>query len=282
MTKLEAVALILMRNGMGPPSQLDTGGPSEAGIAERMIDAEEVDLQARGWHYNTVRNYDLEPDLYEISNASYTAATKTLTQAGAFSAATVGQSLSLSHASLTETEAIVTGVDSTNGNYVTLDRDIAAGDIASGITGEAMTNRIAVPAGTINIDADESYEIKDLTQHGGRLWDRDELTDMFSDPVTVRLVERWTFSCMPYAIQRYIALKAALVYNESRGNREMRGGILREFLEAEKDANKWNTDMRDINVLESFDAMLVRGGRSAFSNGYSATPLYGDKFWPRG
>jgi hypothetical protein len=61
-TKLDAVNYILMRNGEGPVSVLDTGGSSAAARAERTVDLSEWEIQAEGWRYNTRENVDLSPD----------------------------------------------------------------------------------------------------------------------------------------------------------------------------------------------------------------------------
>lgn len=62
MTKLEAVNYILTGNGMRPVPQLDTSGQGYIAEAERILDLVELEIQGRGWHYNTLTKVVLSPD----------------------------------------------------------------------------------------------------------------------------------------------------------------------------------------------------------------------------
>lgn len=62
MTELEAVQLILTRNGLRPPAALDTGGRSDAAEAERLLAESDLAIQSEGWHYNTMKDVTLSPD----------------------------------------------------------------------------------------------------------------------------------------------------------------------------------------------------------------------------
>jgi len=60
MTKLDAVNIVLTRNGRAPVSALDTSAASEAAHAEQLIDEVELRIQAEGWPYNTRSDVELE------------------------------------------------------------------------------------------------------------------------------------------------------------------------------------------------------------------------------
>jgi len=62
MTKLEAVNKILRRCGLYAVTTLDTDGPSNAAEAERCLDDAELEIQTRGWNYNTRINVELAPN----------------------------------------------------------------------------------------------------------------------------------------------------------------------------------------------------------------------------
>lgn len=62
MTKLEAVNSVLRRVGKHPVAALDTGGISEAGRIEAVIDDVERQTQYEGWGYNRRTNVTLTPD----------------------------------------------------------------------------------------------------------------------------------------------------------------------------------------------------------------------------
>jgi len=61
MDKLAAVNRVLQKTGRLPVTVLDTNGSSIAGMAERAIDMEELEIQAHGWHYNTRTDVELTP-----------------------------------------------------------------------------------------------------------------------------------------------------------------------------------------------------------------------------
>lgn len=62
MTKLDAVNEILAATGRPPITVLDTNGQSHAAHAERELDRAELEIQSRGWTYNTRKEVELSPD----------------------------------------------------------------------------------------------------------------------------------------------------------------------------------------------------------------------------
>ncbi len=62
MTKLDGVNYILTGNGQRPVTVLDTSGTSYVAEAERLLDTVELEIQTRGWHYNTLTKVVLTPD----------------------------------------------------------------------------------------------------------------------------------------------------------------------------------------------------------------------------
>lgn len=62
MTKLEGVNKLMRKAGLQPVRALDTDGASNAAEAERCLDDAELEIQSRGWNYNTRTNIELEPD----------------------------------------------------------------------------------------------------------------------------------------------------------------------------------------------------------------------------
>lgn len=93
MNKLQAVQKILRSNGLQPRNQLDTTGASDMADAERILDEVELEIQARGWHYNTRKKVQLSPgtgDRIEIPegviaiDTDYTSSSVNVTQQGQF------------------------------------------------------------------------------------------------------------------------------------------------------------------------------------------------------
>ena len=62
MLKLEAVNIVLTRNGLKPSPSLDTNGASEAAEIERLIDETSLEVQSEGWWFNIYPNVTLNPN----------------------------------------------------------------------------------------------------------------------------------------------------------------------------------------------------------------------------
>lgn len=269
MTLLEGVNFILKRSGLGVVSSLQTGSAAPAGFAERFIHEESMAIQAQGWPCNVFENIELSPDLYSFTNAAYTAQTFGITDYGQFLTASVGQTIDITAGAATLGEAIVASVDSgTGGDFVNLTADINGGvDLASGVAGTALTNRIALPDSCLWIDADDRYEWRDLVQSGAYLYDRgvDENTNQFSDSVIATYCQWKSFGCLPFTLQRYILCSAAVEFCQAYGTERewmRRRGTLHESLrEAQAAAFRERGHAADVNVLDSADAHYARGGR---------------------
>lgn len=266
MTKLDAVQEILRRSGLYVPPALDTDGASAAANAERVLDAEELAVQSRGWHYNTRRKVQLSPDLFEFDNATWDEGGLSLTQSGAFASAVAGQ-----------TVTITGGANATTGDYevasvgsadtITLTSSIGA-SATTGITGQAANNRIELPAGVIIIDSDWTDACRDLTQRGGAVLDLDDNTQLFDGDLFVTYVERLEFGCIPYPVRRYIMLRAAWEFNAAYGDPSRRAAIGRAVQEARAAALRFNGRTGNYNMLDGASSFLARGQRSRYPQGY--------------
>lgn len=264
MQKIDAVREILLRLGLKPGSALETGVQSDMGTAEDLLNQEELAVQGRGWHYNTLRDYELSPELYTFDNAAWTDATKTLTQTGKFVEATAGQSLEITAGATAGTYTVATRVSD---DAVTLEEDISSGgNIASGIVGSAINNRIALPSDTIRVDTDAASKYYDFTQSGGRMYDLAENTDMFSSSYRFTLIVRKEFGCIPYEIRRYIMLRAALRMAEMRAD-ERSPVIRRDMEESRRRALRMNSRLTNANVFDTAQSQQLRGLRSRLGSG---------------
>lgn len=257
MTKLEAVQEVLRRNGIKPASALDPNGDSTMGQAERILDAEELNIQTRWWHYNTRTDIEVSPSLYTFTGADWTAASKTLTKTGAFADAWAGQTLTLSGTGVTAGDYVVESV--TSDNAVVLETSCAAGNLSAAVDGEAADNVIELPTGVIRIDTYGFDAWRDFTQRGQYLLDKDNNDTFFETAVTVTYVERLEFCGIPQAVQQYIAMSAALTFCETFGDGRRRGVIAEALREAKAQAIRVDGGDRDINVFNSPTALRHQG-----------------------
>lgn len=63
LTELEAVNVMLTTIGEAPVNTLTTSAVSDVGIARSILTETSREIQSRGWHYNTEKNYPLVPDV---------------------------------------------------------------------------------------------------------------------------------------------------------------------------------------------------------------------------
>lgn len=281
MTTLEGVNEILAAAGLAPVPALDTSGASWARTAEDCLNRAAADLQSDGYPTTVRLDVEVSPVLFTFSNAAWTDSTLTLTQAGAFTDASVGQTIEITGGSgVTLGEYEVTGIDATNGDYIVLDSDIngASGDIGSGVTGEATTNQIVVPDGCLDIDTTGADSWKDLVQLGDHLYDRDNNTDQFDASVKCQYTLRYGFACLPYKLQQYIVAKATVAFYERFPARQntILGRLMEHEVNAKVRADQFKSDLLDSNRLLTLHNLEAMGYR----NVTSTPPIYDGRFLP--
>lgn len=268
MTKLQALQEILQRCGLRPPSALQTGSPSDMGLAEQFFDQESLDVQAIGWEYNTRFNIELSPSLYTFDNATYDDSVRSLTQAGAFADATVGQTLNLEATGIVVAgEYIVESLLSDNAVTLTTSATEGAGN-QSGVSGAALDNKIVAPEYAISFDTDAADEWREFTQQGRRLYDNTNNTDLFTNSIKTTYVEQLEIGCVPYQVRKYIMMRTALRLAQFR-NLHVEG-IRRDMLIAERRAFEYNTKAMRLNIHGTRDARAMRANRTSsafFRNG---------------
>jgi hypothetical protein len=71
MTTLKAVQRICLLSGLRAPSALDTGGPTDPGLAESYLDEANTEIQTVGWPENTEDGVKLTPSAGALGTAQY-------------------------------------------------------------------------------------------------------------------------------------------------------------------------------------------------------------------
>lgn len=257
---------------MPTPSALATGSGSAVGECERVLDEADLRIQGNGgigWHYNRRYNVELEPDLFSFTNAAWTDSTHGITQTGAFTTATVGQTISITGGSgVTAQDVEVVEVDPL-GNWVNVDTDIngGSGDIASGVAGTASTNRITIPTGCISIDTYGRDEWRNFTQIGSYLVDLDNNVDQFSEGYKFEYVLRYSIGCMPHEIAELVVSEAAISFAAMMNTDQSRvREIGRKLLSASAAAKRASLRAADTNILDTPEAFINRGFRNREGN----------------
>lgn len=113
-----------------------------------------------------------------------------------------------------------------------------------------VTGTIYLPVSTLRVDSAGSDSDRDLVERDGRLYDRDNKTFIFTRAVFVDLIQQLDFESLPYRLRKYIATKAARVYQERTEGSVSLDSFLRK--EEEDCKAKWldtEADGDDLNVL---------------------------------
>lgn len=92
---------------------------------------------------------------------------------------------------------------------------------------------IILPAGTSSVEGDGLFSQRDFLVRGTRLYDRENHTYTFKEPVTVSITFTRTFDEIPETARRYIALRAARLFQNRVEGREDESDLRDEM-------NAWN------------------------------------------
>ncbi len=181
-TKLEAINELLDAIGEAPVNSETNTGLVEADLAVARLDKTSRRVQKRGWHWNTLKDYVLDPD---------------------------------------------------------------------------VSGNINLPAATLEVDSVSRSAHKDVVQRGDRLYDRDNNTFVFTDPVTVDISLFLDFEDLPENARDYITLRAARKFQQrtfgstelSEFDREDEQQAWFDMLDAESDAGDFNMLRDNLSVF---------------------------------
>jgi hypothetical protein len=119
-----------------------------------------------------------------------------------------------------------------------------------------INGNIGLPNGTLRIDTSGTSADVDAVERDGKLYDREHQTSIFTKPVYVDITYDLGFETLPYRLRKYIAHKAARVYQERTLGSVQLDSPLRAD---EQDAHaKWlsaDEESSDSNVLRDSDSV---------------------------
>lgn len=115
---------------------------------------------------------------------------------------------------------------------------------------------ITLPASTLKVDSTGKDKRRDIIERDGRLYDRDNRTFIFTSSVEVDLVQELTFESLPYRLRKYIAAKAARVYQErTEGSVSLDSFLRREEDECKAKFLESEAESDDLNVLTASESV---------------------------
>lgn len=135
---------------------------------------------------------------------------------------------------------------------------------------------VLTPAGTIWIRSGGQDYWRDLVQLGGKLYDRDNNTDVFTANVYCDYCLRYEFECIPYEIQQYLVLRSAQEFVQRHGEQFLgRGGMItrmqllqQPLRESRRDAKRFEANTGSHNVLATDEHHNRMGRRRRFIGGW--------------
>ncbi len=120
--------------------------------------------------------------------------------------------------------------------------------------------QIILGSNVIRIDSTSKVRStsKDIVERGGRLYDRERNTSVFTDAVKVDRVVVLNFDDLPEAARRYIATRSARVFHD----RVVGSGELHRFFQ-EDEAQAWSelleyeSDVGDYTIFDDYDVYRI-------------------------
>lgn len=132
------------------------------------------------------------------------------------------------------------------------------------------SNIITIPENAIRVDTYGKDITRDVALRGRRLYDRDDNTYEFTQPVLTTIVRLFEFECLPEPIALYVALEAAVRWADSRPSPH--GGVrdlYRQRLMAKIDADRYRAEQSDVNVFRTASAYRLFGERRRRNVGHN-------------
>lgn len=115
---------------------------------------------------------------------------------------------------------------------------------------------ILLPSNTLSVDTTGIDRDRDLVQRGRRLYDRDNHRYTFTKPVTVELTVGLPFEELPETARRYIALRAARLFQDRVEGQADQGDSQDEMM-AMADLKADQLRVEDSNVLSGSYGMRL-------------------------
>jgi len=126
-------------------------------------------------------------------------------------------------------------------------------------------DNLALPANVLSVDTTGDDKNKDLVARGRILYDRVKHTYTFSEPVYVDIVVALGFEELPEIARRYIAVRAARIYQE----RVMGNGSISNFNTSDEDMARAallaeNMEIEDNNMMTGNASVFGILSRTAY------------------
>lgn len=120
-----------------------------------------------------------------------------------------------------------------------------------------INDEINLPLNVARIDIDPAhqYDYPDVVQRGSRLYNRDDHTYTFTEPLKVTIIWYLGFDEVDPAMKRYTTIRAARKFQQGiLGSQELAGFTERDELEAKSRLLENESDVADLNFINEYTA----------------------------
>ena len=276
LSKLDAVNVIIRALGDPPVAALDTGGTSDAGEAETILDEKVREIQGNGpgllsgWYQNTVEGEDWELDDdgklrirrvdLAVTAIAWVATAKTLTKAAAFT----GYALQPGdYVQVTAGTGATTGwyaIASATDDVLTLSTSIGANNADTAIDGIGRYH------GDVIAWQPSGYrKYLNYTERDGFVYDLDDATDVLDDDLELDVVYHMIWARLSARLRQYITDEAAMAFElyKKRGVTDMQ--LLQVAVQKSRlAALQEDGDLARRNVLTTPAALRLKGNRTSY------------------
>lgn len=120
------------------------------------------------------------------------------------------------------------------------------------LTPDNVTKQIVLPSNTLAVDGDTQDANLNVAMRSGKLYNRAKHTFSFDNTVKVTITLLLDFEDIPEAARRYIALRAARVFQDRTiGSAELHGFQQRDEMEAKIALEELENNDADYNIFNS-------------------------------
>jgi hypothetical protein len=120
---------------------------------------------------------------------------------------------------------------------------------------ETSSGFIYVSDSVVRVDMDTRYSLNyDIVLRGNRLYNRKTNSYQFSEPITVIRVNLMDFDDMPEAAKRYIAIRAARIYQDRMvGSQTLHGFTQQDEIQALARMTEYENEVGDYTIFDHPD-----------------------------
>lgn len=126
------------------------------------------------------------------------------------------------------------------------------------VMGPTLDGEIVIPNNVLRADATNTPDSYDLVQRGNRMYDKRNHTFKIKREVKLDLVVQLQFEELPEVARRYIAVKAARIFQDRVvGSDTLHGFNQQDEAQAYFELKEFESDVEDFNIMDNYSVYRV-------------------------